>query len=415
MTENDIQIISREEYKDEESSEQKVIFDNDIFEKIKGKDLDLSIGKILEVPTIKNWFKIKKEEYYVISQKEHIIDCKYTRGKAKIPIINKRTINKEIQNIKAKNPIKYVHLGGTEILIKACFREGIDTPIEIYLADDRIVQPIEKSIICAIKGNLIYQKFKFIISANYTVALKDANIDKSLVLYWKMSGIELAPGSKIFTAKCKNLYILTTNHKITARNKIEKIKIENPFDSIISVIDNNDYSYKDIDMEGDLEIVRERLSTSKRINYESPQTTSSRASTSRRLEYTNPQRLIKEPELHNYYITGVIDQRKYLIMINTGQEDNYITKELVKESEIITTETICPGLPKNLVGTEEITKKELIIGGIPVEIEFNIYQRNENITLGIKWLETVKPYNLGDRHLIITYKNKKITIERTLT
>ncbi|WMV19562.1 hypothetical protein MTR67_039209, partial [Solanum verrucosum] len=25
-----------------------------------------------------------------------------------------------------------------------------------------------------------------------------------------MSGIELAPGSKIFTARCKNLYVLTT-------------------------------------------------------------------------------------------------------------------------------------------------------------------------------------------------------------
>ena len=53
-------------------------------------------------------------------------------------------INKEIQDIKAKTPIKYLHLGGTKILIKACFREGIDTPIEIYLADDRIVHPIEK-------------------------------------------------------------------------------------------------------------------------------------------------------------------------------------------------------------------------------------------------------------------------------
>ncbi|WMV08917.1 hypothetical protein MTR67_002302, partial [Solanum verrucosum] len=25
-----------------------------------------------------------------------------------------------------------------------------------------------------------------------------------------MSGIKLAPGSKIFTARCKNLYVLTT-------------------------------------------------------------------------------------------------------------------------------------------------------------------------------------------------------------
>ena len=44
-----------------------------------------------------------------------------------------------------------------------------------------------------------------------------------------MSGIELAPGSKIFTARCTNLYILTTKHKGTAKNKINKIKVENPF------------------------------------------------------------------------------------------------------------------------------------------------------------------------------------------
>ena len=190
MTETDIQIINKEKHQDEESSEQKIIFDNNIFEWIKGKELDLSIAKIFEIPTIRNWFKRQKEEYYVVSQREHIIDCKYTKGKAKIPIINKRIINKEIQDIKAKNPIKYVHLGRTEILIKACFREGIDTPIELYLADDKIIKPIEKSIITAIKGNLIYQKFKFIISVIYSVAITDKNIDKLLVLYWKISGLD---------------------------------------------------------------------------------------------------------------------------------------------------------------------------------------------------------------------------------
>ncbi|WMV49757.1 hypothetical protein MTR67_043142 [Solanum verrucosum] len=183
MTETDIQIITKEKYQDEESAEQKIIFDNNIFEQIKGKELDLSVEKIFEISTIRNWFKRQKEENYVVSQGEHIIDCKYNKGKTKIPIINKRIINKEIQDIKAKSPIKYVHLGGTEILIKACFREGIDTPTKIYLADDRIIQPIEKSIISVVKGSLIYQKFKFIISANYSLAINDRNIDKSLVLY----------------------------------------------------------------------------------------------------------------------------------------------------------------------------------------------------------------------------------------
>ena len=43
MSENEIKIISKEEYQNEESSEQKIIFDNTIFEQIKGKWLDLSV------------------------------------------------------------------------------------------------------------------------------------------------------------------------------------------------------------------------------------------------------------------------------------------------------------------------------------------------------------------------------------
>ena len=253
------------------------------------------------------------------------------------------------------------------------------------MADDRIIHPIEKSVISAVKGNLIYQKFKFIISANYSIALTDRNIDKSLVLYWKMSGIELAPGSKVYTARCKNLYILTTKHKITARNKIDKIKIENPFEKIITVIDNNDYSYKEIDIEEDLEIVKERLSTSSVPNTLT-RASSSWMSTSKR-NYEIPQNLLDKEEItpYHYFITRIINQRRYKILINTGQEENYITRELVLEEEITKTGHICPGLPSEIVNiNEETTEKEIIIGGIPLIIQFKIYQGNHNITLGIK-------------------------------
>ena len=40
MSEDDIKIISKEDYQNEELSEQKIIFDNTIFEQIKGKELD---------------------------------------------------------------------------------------------------------------------------------------------------------------------------------------------------------------------------------------------------------------------------------------------------------------------------------------------------------------------------------------
>ena len=41
MSENEI--ISKENYEDEESSHQKLIFGNTLFEQIKGKELDLSV------------------------------------------------------------------------------------------------------------------------------------------------------------------------------------------------------------------------------------------------------------------------------------------------------------------------------------------------------------------------------------
>jgi len=165
-------------------------------------------------------------------------------------------------------------------------------------------------------------------------------------------------------------------------------------------------------MEEDLEIVKERLSTSKRINYEIPQL-SSKMTTSRRID-KSPQISEEEIEPYRYYITGIMEQRKYLILINTGQEENYITRELVTEDEIITIEQSCPELPKALIYTEETTEKEIIIGGIPIVIKFKIYQGDKNITLGLKWLEQVKPYNLEDKQLTINYDNKKIIIKRTL-
>ena len=81
MSEDDIKIIFKEDYQNEELSDQKIIFDYTIFEQIKGKELDLSVEKVLEIPTLRNWFKRQKEEYYVVSKKERIIDCKYAREK----------------------------------------------------------------------------------------------------------------------------------------------------------------------------------------------------------------------------------------------------------------------------------------------------------------------------------------------
>lgn len=55
--------------------------------------------------------------------------------------------------------------------------------------------------------------------------------------------------------------------------------------------------------------------------------------------YEIPQNLLDKEEIrpYHYFVTGIIDQRKYKFLINTGLEENYITRELVLEEEIIKT------------------------------------------------------------------------------
>ena len=49
-------------------------------------------------------------------------------------------------------------------------------------------------------------------------------------------------------------------------------------------------------------------------------------SISRRIDKTPQKSMEEEIKPHHYYITGIMEQRKYLILINTGQEENYITR-----------------------------------------------------------------------------------------
>ena len=134
------------------------------------------------------------------------------------------------------------------------------------------------------------------------------------------------------------------------KNKINKIQIESPFEQFVKIIDNNDYSYRDIDIEENLEIINDRISTTKRIAYEKPESSSS----SKRTSYeTN-----SISNLNQYYITGKINEKEYLILLNTGQEENYIAKYLIKNEEIKTDNDICPDLPKCLINNKNIAEKK---------------------------------------------------------
>ena len=67
------------------------------------------------------------------------------------------------------------------MIISATFREGLDTPIDLALLDNRIVNKKEE-ILGIIRGNLKYQKLTFDIYPKIAYNFRDKDFDKTLSL-----------------------------------------------------------------------------------------------------------------------------------------------------------------------------------------------------------------------------------------
>lgn len=383
----EVEDYSIETVETEESSSRRAIFDKNKFEQVKDEGFSLTESKIFKNSLVKNLLKRHKEEYVVVSKKEHILDCKYAKGKAYIPLISKELLQEELRQIKTKDTMRYVYLAATEILVKACFREGIDTPIELYIADDRIKHPIEKSIVGSVKGNLTYQVARFIIKSNYSIALCDSNISKSFVLYWKISGIEMEPGSKIVSVKAKNMYVFSNKHYISAKEKIaDNIVIDKKFEDIIRVIDYDDKGYSSID-DKQLSIIQERL-TNVTLNQE---------------------------ETSQFRILGILRGQVIPILIDTGAVDNYITPNLVQTIVRSSSHRYgdFQGNIFNSIGNVEETFN-ISNRDIPVKLEIQSQRKNSDkeVIFGTKFLNQVKPYSIEFDQLKITWKNEVIIVPR---
>ena len=61
------------------------------------------------------------------------------QGNIRLRLLNQEIIRKFLEEIpyKERNLIKYVHLRGIQIALKACFKERINSPIILSLHDQR--------------------------------------------------------------------------------------------------------------------------------------------------------------------------------------------------------------------------------------------------------------------------------------
>ena len=103
--------------------------------------------------------KRKNIMYFSATVREEPIEIRYVRGNANIPLLLKTGIENKINKIKSSDRLKirYVRIGGIEVMIKAHFQEGIDGPVNLAILDNRI-KDLKHALLGIIQGILSYKK-----------------------------------------------------------------------------------------------------------------------------------------------------------------------------------------------------------------------------------------------------------------
>lgn len=209
---------------------------------------------------MKNAFRRKNEILYCISTKEMSIDIKDVNGQVYLPLITKREISEKLGKIDSeiRKKINMIHIGAVKILIKAQFKNGIDTPIKMALIDNRI-NSRKDCILGAAQGNLAYGKFMFTVYPKFGISLTTANLDQTLSFIHNFERHDLMnKGDKVFSITYLLGYALTnSHHSIDYKNK-SNIELDDVFHEIGSVEENQFCALQNEDTQWAIDIAKNK-------------------------------------------------------------------------------------------------------------------------------------------------------------
>ncbi|CAN1323494.1 hypothetical protein LINPERPRIM_LOCUS32755 [Linum perenne] len=143
-------------------------------------------------------------------------------GNFLVQIINKEQIRKRLSKVKTEERAKiaYIHISTIQIIIKSTMKLGINTPIELEIRYDKIIDQ-EESIIAKGSGNLNCGIIKFDINLQQGLSLTDKNLDSSIVIKYELKREDLMKeNSKPFSVTYQINYALTnSHHNLTFKDK----------------------------------------------------------------------------------------------------------------------------------------------------------------------------------------------------
>ena len=399
---------------------QEVLFDSQLFKKIKIADYNITEYSGFNRKLWEKFGLRKNIMYYGLSLKEKALNIEATSNKIEIPLLEKRELIQRIQKINEKDRYKigWIYIGSIQMILNATFREGIDTPIDLALLDNRIVNKKE-AILGIIKGNLKYQNLIFNIYPKiaYNLADKDFHRTLSLIQDFKRQDF-MRECNKPYSITYKIAYALSNTHHIEYFAQKDYIDLPLLFHEIGRVYppETSTISFQDDFL---LDIGDEPKYLDSRPSCSSLTLTNDKIHYSKRITFHT---LEQNKKITNYKIKGQYfnghEWQKIDILIDTGASSSYISKSLTFMLDLSDLDELVTYI--NFNGENfRVTKFCTVVirlNNQEIKLPLMVEDEGENdtisIMLGMTFLEKCKPWHITSEHLMITINNNQITIPK---
>ncbi|KAL0319864.1 UNVERIFIED_CONTAM: movement protein [Sesamum radiatum] len=381
---------------------------NKTMERIMCQDSNLSpydgfriggIGKVLNEIGLN---QIRHHIIYKVSSGEFAIPMELTENVMEMQLIPKEEILKELSNLREEVAVtmKWIHIGTIEVVIKATFKEGIDSKIYLSIMDRRI-NNLRDDCLGTMIGNLYARKLMFDIHPRIAYNLADQDFSRVLTLYQDFKRKDLMKeGNRPYSITYRIAYALSNTHYSDLFLRKEYIEIPRIFKEFAKVMTPDLIRIPKI---GDVDIIIKDHPVLGR-------TLSTRTEFSSRMSYSEDR------------ITGYRGKEKELIKAFTPQEirvDNVKLrcpkrwKEIQVIFDITERENYFPcndlyHLHQSVIGRYEgmleIADYEILVVGIAG-------REHRSMTLGLNFLEEHKPWGRKDNGMEFSFDSVTIRIE----
>ncbi|KAL0301582.1 UNVERIFIED_CONTAM: movement protein [Sesamum radiatum] len=168
---------------------------------------------------------------YKVSSVEFAIPMEFTGNVMEMQLIPKEEILEELSRLREEIAVtmKWIHIGTIEVVIKATFKEGIDSEIHLSIMDRRI-NNLRDGCLGTMIGNLYAGKLMFDIHPRIAYNLADQDFSRVLTLHQDFKRKDLMKeGNRPYSITYRIAYALSNTHHSDLFLRKEYIEIPRIF------------------------------------------------------------------------------------------------------------------------------------------------------------------------------------------